>query len=165
MGGNISLILGYAMHISYKVLIWTSSTKYLDIWSHQRQHHFRCFTNTLLMEGHHLFHGNNCTCETVPANVAELWPFVAQFCTWRSCHFLHHISIFVHMLSCCDEIDIISRAFFNWTVSRLALPSCGVPWSNLERAEVRFSTILLRTPYNLRRKTGKRKKEIVSCNF
>ena len=127
---HISLILGYAMHISYKVLIWTSSTKYLDIWSHQRQHHFRCFTNTLLMEGHHHFHGNNCTCETVPANVAELWPFVAQFCIWRNCHFLHHISIFVFMLSCCDEIDIISRAFFELNCVSLALPSCGVPWSN-----------------------------------
>ena len=42
---------------------------------------FSMLTNTLLMKDHHhLLSGTDCTCESAIAIVAELWPFVAQFC-------------------------------------------------------------------------------------
>ena len=68
MGGNISLILAYAMHISYKV----SSTNYLDIWSLQRQHHFDVYQYASDERHQYLLYGSDCTCETASAIVAEL---------------------------------------------------------------------------------------------
>ena len=102
------IILGPDLDLKYKLYRYLISSKITS---------FSMFTNTLLMKDHHhLLSGTDCTCESAIAIVAELWPFVAQFCIWRSSYFLHHISSFVHMLSCCDEIEINSRAIFNWTV-------------------------------------------------
>jgi len=66
------IILGPDLDLKYKLYRYLISSKITS---------FSMLTNTLLMKDHHhLLSGTDCTCESAIAIVAELWPFVAQFC-------------------------------------------------------------------------------------